>query len=155
MGTFAEIADMVYEVLSEGIFSEGTGAMLLQGGVVFLVFLGVFKSMLGEFVRYYGFRIERIGKELHIQYGLFTKAEYTIPVRRINALKIRQSTIARLCGYYMAEIVNVGISDEETEEKSFLLLYGKRDWIQKQLDGILPVKTCSPYRISRRKRPKN
>lgn len=78
VGTFAEIADTVHDVLSEGIFSEGTGAMLLQGGVVFLVFLGAFKSMLGGFVRYYGFRIERIGKELHIQYGLFTKTEYTI-----------------------------------------------------------------------------
>ena len=138
VGTFAEIAATIQEILSEGIFSEGAGAMLLKGGVVFLVFLGALKSVLGGFVRYYGFRIERIGKELHIQYGLFTKAEYTIPVRRINALKIRQSAIARLCGYYMAEIVNVGISDEETEEKSFLLLYGKKDRIQGQLDGILP-----------------
>ncbi|MDY2628154.1 MAG: PH domain-containing protein [Lachnospiraceae bacterium] len=134
VGTFAEIADTVDDVLNEGAF----GVLLLQGGVIFLVFLGAFKSILGGFVRYYGFRIERIGKELHIQYGLFTQTEYTIPVRRINALKIRQSTIARVCGYYMAEIVNVGISDEDTEEKSFLLLYGKRDRIQEQLDGILP-----------------
>ena len=43
-----------------------------------------------------------------------------------QALKLRQTLIARLLGKYMVEIVNVGMVDDKAEKNSFLILYSSR-----------------------------
>lgn len=91
-----------------------------------------------DFVRYYDFRTKREGNKLHIKYGLFKKVEYTVPVDKIQALKIRQSFIARLGKRYMAEIVNVGMGDDQAEKDSFLILYGTEENLKKRLSILLP-----------------
>lgn len=93
---------------------------------------------LKDFIRYYDFRARRRGDRIHIRYGLLKKMEYTIPVSKIQALKIRQSFIARICGRYMAEIVNVGMGDEKEERNSFLVLYCTRKQMKEQLQLLLP-----------------
>ena len=49
-----------------------------------------------DFVRYYDFRAKRRGEKIYIRYGFFKKVEYTVPVNKIQALKLRQSLVARL-----------------------------------------------------------
>ena len=53
---------------------------------------------LKDFIRYYDFRARRRGDRIHIRYGLLKKMEHTIPVSKIQALKIRQAFIAPICG---------------------------------------------------------
>lgn len=91
-----------------------------------------------DFVRYYDFRTRRMGDKFHIRYGLFRKIEYTVPVDKIQALKIRQSFIARIGKRYMAEIVNVGMGDDQAEKDSFLILYGTEEKLRERLSILLP-----------------
>lgn len=95
-------------------------------------------DILRGFVQYYDFRVKRRKDKLYIRYGLMKKVEYTIPVDKIQALKLKQSFVARIAGKYMAEIVNVGIGDEKGEQKSFLVLYGNRQEVQEKLELLLP-----------------
>lgn len=91
-----------------------------------------------DFVRYYDFRAKRLKDKIYIKYGFFKKVEYTIPVDKIQALKIRQSFLARIGHRYMAEIVNVGMGDEQAEKNSFLVLYCKEDKLKERLTLLLP-----------------
>ncbi len=93
---------------------------------------------LKDFIRYYNFRAKRTGNKINIRYGLLKKMEYTIPVDKIQALKIRQSFVARIFRRYMAEIVNVGMGDEKEEQNSFLVLYATEDKMAEQLELLLP-----------------
>ena len=76
--------------------------------------------------------------KLYISYGLLKKVRYTIPVDKINALKITQSIQGRLTGRWMAEIINVGMGDDQEDRKSFLLLYDKKDRNTQRIRELLP-----------------
>lgn len=91
-----------------------------------------------DFIRYFDFRAKRRGNRLYIKYGFFKRVEYTIPVDKIQALKIRQSFVARIGHRYMAEIVNVGMGDEAAEKDSFLALYCTEEKLREQISLLLP-----------------
>lgn len=109
-------------------------SILVAGAIFFSALWDIIKG----FVIYYGFRAKREGDKIYIRYGLLKKVEYTIPVDKIQALKINQSFFARLTGKYMAEIVNVGLDDEQENAKAFLLLYGTKEKLREQLAVLLP-----------------
>ena len=91
-----------------------------------------------DFVRYYDFRAKRLGDKIYIKYGFFKKVEYTIPVDKIQALKIRQSFLARIGRRYMVEIINVGMGDDQEEQHSFLVLYCTEEKLEERLSLLLP-----------------
>ena len=70
--------------------------------------------------------------------------EYTIPVDKIQALKIRQSMVARIGRRYMAEIINVGMGDDQEEKNSFLILYCAENELRHQLRLLLPEYADTP-----------
>ena len=47
------------------------------------------------FVKYFGFGIKRCDDRIYMQYGLFKKVKYAIPVDKINSVFIKQTLIAR------------------------------------------------------------
>ena len=91
-----------------------------------------------DFVRYYDFRAKRRGDKIYILYGFFKKVEYTVPVDKIQALRLKQSFVARLGKRYMAEIVNVGMGDDNDEKNSFLILYSTEAKLNEKLSALLP-----------------
>lgn len=91
-----------------------------------------------DFVRYYDFRAKRRGDKIYIRYGFLKKVEYTVPVDKIQALRLKQSFVARLGKRYMAEIVNVGMGDDKDEKNSFLILYSTEAKLNEKLAALLP-----------------
>ena len=91
-----------------------------------------------DFVRYYDFRAKRRGDKIYIRYGFLKKLEYTVPVDKIQALRLKQSFVARLGKRYMAEIVNVGMGDDKDEKNSFLILYSTEAKLNEKLAALLP-----------------
>lgn len=94
-----------------------------------------------DFIRYYGFRARREGNKIYIGYGLFRKVEYTVPADKVQALRIRQTFIARIFHRYTAELVNVGMGDEQKETNSFFLPYMTEEKMKQNLERILPEYT--------------
>lgn len=106
--------------------------------VVVLIALTTLWDTVKDFIRYYDFRAKRRNDKICIKYGFLKKVEYTIPVDKIQALKIRQSFLGRLGHRYMAEIINVGMGDEKDEQCSFLLPYCRENKLKERLDLLLP-----------------
>lgn len=128
----------ITEALEAGKTAEGILGVLSSVFVIGLFGVSMFWDIVKGFIQYYGFRIYRLGDRLHIRYGILKKVSYTIPVDKINAVKLVQSPQARMTGRYMAELVNVGMGDDENEAQSFFLLYDKKEKINERIKMLLP-----------------
>ena len=127
--------------IREAIFSgstEGLAGFLVSFLVIFGLFASSFWDIARGFIQYYNFRVRRLEDRLYIQYGLLRKVSYTVPVDKIQALKINQTLSARIGGRYMAEIINIGMGDEGNDRNSFLVLYCRKDTLLKRLSSLLP-----------------
>ena len=136
-GIGATVGAVVQVVQNPGFIKSLLGAaagILVAASIV----LSALWDTVKDFVKYYDFRAKRRGNRLFICYGLLKKMEYTIPTDKIQALRIHQSLVARICGRYMAEIVNVGMGDEKEEKNSFLVLYCTKEKMRQQLELLLP-----------------
>lgn len=133
-GTVATVADIAGE---PDLMKSALGAASGILAALLIVFSALWDTV-KDFVRYYDFRTKRSGDKLHIRYGLLKKIEYTVPVDKIQALKIRQSFIARIGKRYRAEIVNVGMGDDQSEKDSFLVLYATEEQLKERLRILLP-----------------
>ena len=91
-----------------------------------------------EFIKYLNFRIERKTDKVYLSYGLFKKVAYSVPVDKINGIKLSQTWVARIADRYMVEIINVGMDDDEKEANTFFLPYNELENLQNQLHQLLP-----------------
>ena len=139
VGTVMSVAEVIGRA---GLMASLAGS---AAGIVVAAFiiLSTLWDTVKDFVRYYDFRAKRLDDKIYIKYGFFKKVEYTIPVDKIQALKIRQSFLARIGHRYMAEIVNVGMGDDKEEKHSFLVLYCTEEKLGERLScsfrSSLPV----------------
>ena len=98
---------------------------------------GAVFDIVGKFLAYYGFTVYRDGRDLHVKRGLIRLQSYTIPTDKITALKIEQKPFSRLFGKYCANVVTVGVGDEEGESSNITMAVSK-DELKKQLGELLP-----------------
>ncbi len=66
-------------------------------------------------IRFYDFRVARDGDNIVIRYGLFALKNYTLPVRNIHALTIKQNLMQQLMHKSCIEVVTVGYGNEKEE----------------------------------------
>lgn len=138
LGCVAGAAEVLSGALGQGLAGRSLmsiAASMLVGAVFF--FSALWDIMRG-FFRYHNFKAGRDRDRLYISYGLTKKVNYMIPVDKINAVKLNQSLLARLAGRYMAEIINVGMGDDESEKQSFLVLYCRKSKMETYIRELLP-----------------
>lgn len=111
---------------------------ILSVGMILIVAGGMAWKVVKEFLRYLEFSIERKEDKVYLQYGIVKRVAYSIPVEKINAVRLNQTMAARIAKRYMVEVVNVGMGNEEEEKHSFFLPYGKKEKIEEQLHVLLP-----------------
>ena len=81
-------------------FAAATGSVWLFAAlflfiVVPVLFASWLVSVAGAVVRYHGFTLERVGRDLRRRHGLFSRVEASIPVARAQAIRFRQSMLRR------------------------------------------------------------
>lgn len=94
-------------------------------------------SLVKGFFRYYDFKVKRSGGRIYLTYGLFRKNMHTLPVDKINGIKLIQPFFSRIFGRYQVEVINVGTGDEKNESSNILLSCSKNE-IKKYMDVLLP-----------------
>jgi putative membrane protein len=75
--------------------------------LVILLFIRLL-STIWAVVRLYDFRLDRVGDELHTEYGLFTRVSATIPLRRVQTVIIRDGLLHRLLGRHEVLVETAG-----------------------------------------------
>lgn len=126
--------------LAKMIEDEGTIGFLVT---VFIVFFAAIRSLIGDLIGLYDFRIKRTPEKLFISYGLIKKRKYALPISRIHSVKIEQTMISRLLGKYYAEIILIGIGDENEEGSHLFLASGKEEF-ERYMQILLPEFAIPP-----------
>jgi putative membrane protein len=65
-------------------------------------------SVAGSVVRYHGFTLERVGRDLRRSHGLFSRVEASVPLRRAQAVRFHESLLRRPFGLGELWLVSAG-----------------------------------------------
>lgn len=95
-------------------------------GVVALVLTA---SVIATTLVYWNFTVRRQGARLIVERGLLERRRATVPLRRVQAVQVRENPLRRIFGKAALTSVTAGYSpsNEEREETSMLLPIGSRD----------------------------
>ncbi len=88
-------------------------------------------------IRHLGFQAQRQGGELAIRCGIVTRREYTLSVDKVNYLRLRQSFVTKVFGYYAGMVGCTGYGKEKNEQSVLLPAVGEED-LRKSLTLIFP-----------------
>ncbi|AIE58744.1 hypothetical protein BMMGA3_01270 [Bacillus methanolicus MGA3] len=102
---------------------------LIKNGIIFvsiIVFLGFFLAWLIAVIRmmvsYADFTVKKVNDDIIISRGLLEKRQITIPLHRIQAIKISENLIRQPLKYATVIIENAGGSSVNEERASVILL---------------------------------
>ena len=83
------------DALGAAMSSVWLFGVLLVVVVLPILFASWLVSVAGSVVRYYGFTLERVGRDLRRRHGLFSRVEASVPVARAQAIRFRQTMLRR------------------------------------------------------------
>ncbi|MEM7050328.1 MAG: PH domain-containing protein [Acidobacteriota bacterium] len=69
-------------------------------------------SVVWSFLKYWGFRLEKVGRELRSRSGLVTQVAASLPLHRIQVLSVREKFMHRLLGRLEVSAETAGSSQE-------------------------------------------
>lgn len=119
-------------------------SFIIQSIIIIANFGSIFKNLFGDYIKYYNFKSLRKNDKIYLNYGLFTKAEYSIPVDRINAININQTILSRIFNKYKVDISVVGLGDDENEV-SQIILFESKDMLVERFNLLLPEFNLKKY----------
>ncbi len=111
--------DYVYGVAQNIIKS---GFVLISIGIFFVVFFSWLISILNTSVKFGNYKLIKKGDNLLITRGLLEKRELTIPINRIQAVRIQENLVRQLLGYATVYIEVAGGTMGKGEDYSTILL---------------------------------
>lgn len=88
-------------------------------------------------VKYYHFRVRRSTDHLYIRYGLLTEKSFSMPVRNIHAIIIKQSIIRKKLRMLSIEVQSIGYGDDDKETALLMPLIKEADSVV-LLEKLLP-----------------
>ena len=106
----------------ESVFTQGasmgvTGALRVGAGlVVAFIVLGWLVSIVATVVRFWGFTLTRSGDDLRREYGLLSRHQSTVPLRRVQTIRVEQTLLRRPLGLAAMKIETAGTSPQQRQE---------------------------------------
>ena len=96
-------------VLARGA-SVGLGGAAAAMAIVVVVFVvaGWLVSIVATMVRFHGFTLTRVGDDLRREYGLLSRHHSTVPLERVQAIRIEETLLRRPLGLAALKIETAG-----------------------------------------------
>jgi len=83
-------------------------------------------SVIGSTIKLYGFRVYKSKEHIKIEYGLINKKAYSLPIKNVQAVILKQNLIKQKLGLYNIELSTVGYGNEQKEEAILYPIVNKR-----------------------------
>jgi putative membrane protein len=98
------------ERMGDEVMSRAAGTLVLFviGLVLLFLFFGWLISIAGALVRYHGFTLAVEGGEMRKRFGLLTVHEASVPLERVQAIRVEESLLRRLLGLASLSIETAG-----------------------------------------------
>ncbi|WP_246118870.1 PH domain-containing protein [Alkalibacillus haloalkaliphilus] len=117
-------------------FLTQTISVLIVLALIVLIFLWVL-GILGTVIKYGNFEVTRYEDELYITRGLLEKKQVTIPLKRIQALGIKESIVRQPLGFATLYVEIAG-GEGGQNARTFIFPLLKRSEVKPFLEKILP-----------------
>jgi len=119
------LKDFLTDVFSETSFfvenitfkDMGVASMALWITLIFIIYI-IFSATIAiitTIIKFYGFAVKREKNNLIINYGLFEKKNYTMPIKKISAIYLKQNIIKQIFNFRSIHIETVGYGNEKGE----------------------------------------
>ncbi|QFG01244.1 hypothetical protein PB01_17915 [Psychrobacillus glaciei] len=112
------------------------GALIIVLGVFFVLLVAWVVSVFLTLINYYNFTISIEDNEIVITRGLLEKKKITLPLSRIQGVRVVENPFRQLIGYASIIVDSAGGSLEEKDEKIRLLPLVKKTKIHSVLEQI-------------------
>jgi putative membrane protein len=148
------IPNQFYESVTERVMDATLPFILLA--VAFLLLISWFFSVVGTVLKYGGFVLTRQEDDLIISRGILEKRQLTIPVHRIQGIRIVEGLLRQPFGYSVLYVESGGGGGKEEQFSTVLFPLVKRKRVKTLLGEILPEMAihdeCSPLPIRAKRR---
>jgi putative membrane protein len=112
-----------YERIFDGFEHFVQSGVVIISIVVFVGFLLAWIiAVLGTILKYANFTVKKIDNDLVITKGLLEKRQFTIPLNRIQAVRISENLIRQPIGYASAYLESAGGSAVDQESSKVIIL---------------------------------
>ena len=95
--------------------SAGAIAILSIGLLILFLVFRIF-SAIWYLLKFYDYRLERVGDSVHVRCGLFTKVSATIPLGRIQLISVQQKWLVRQFGLATIRIETAGGGEKDSDD---------------------------------------
>ncbi|WP_347552667.1 PH domain-containing protein [Pseudalkalibacillus hwajinpoensis] len=130
------IPDEFYMSVSERVMNATLPFIL--AGAAFLLLLSWFFAVLGTVLKYGGFVLSRVEDDLIINRGILEKRQLTIPVHRIQAIRVVEGLLRQPFGYSVVYVESGGGGGEDEQFSTVMFPLIKRRNLKGFLQEVLP-----------------
>ncbi|MFC4401893.1 PH domain-containing protein [Gracilibacillus xinjiangensis] len=131
------IPDQFYNQASSWLFAQALQVLIMLAIITLIILWGL--GIIATIVQHWNFKITRYEKELFITRGLLEKKQSTIPLKRIQAIGIKESIIRQPLGLatLYVEIASGEVGDK-TQTNTLLYPLIKKQQVEEFLTKLLP-----------------
>ncbi len=90
-------------------------ALLIAGLAVAFIVLGWVVSIVATVVRFWGFTLTRSGTDLRREYGLLSRHQSTVPLDRVQVVRIEETLLRRPLGLAALKIETAGAGQQQRQ----------------------------------------
>ncbi|MCD7036704.1 PH domain-containing protein [Metabacillus sp. GX 13764] len=128
-------------LFKEFSFLAKAGFAVYAAGILIGFFIVWLISMLGTIFKYTSFKAERREDKLYISGGLLEKNQMTIPLSRIQAIKVTEGVLREPFGYASVQLVTAGSGKKGEPVSATLFPIVKKEKVSELLKEFAPSYT--------------
>lgn len=147
LGGMLAITSQLDDLLSEinvwdkiGTYAEHLAAgkiSLIILAVLLLIMLAWLLSLMGTILRYGNFQLRREGDSIHVHRGLLEKQQISIPIKRIQAIKVVEGLLRQPLGMVSVQVVSISNTDAKSQANIIFPLLPRAE-LAELLDKVAP-----------------
>lgn len=121
---------------AENLAAGKTSMVILA--VIILLLLAWLMSLVGTFIRFAGFRLVREGENIIVSRGLLEKQQLTLPIKRIQAIRVVEGVLRQPFGMVSVQVVSISNSASAKGEGNVLFPLLPRARLDHFLQEMVP-----------------
>src|SRR5690606_31617634 len=120
---FSQIEEFLPERFYENIFEKflSSGAAFIAVTIMIIALLAWIVSFISTTLRFGGFTVKKKEEELIIERGLLEKRQVTLPLNKVQAVRIDEGIFRQPFGYAMISVEVAGSSGGDDDEQSTMI----------------------------------
>ena len=138
-----EIQDRIVGTFEQVAKDFAFGIPPFAAAVTYVILGGWLVAFILNLIRHKNFYVRRFNNNLYIHSGIFTNRSYSLDMKSVNYLEIRQSVLTKILGLHTAFLHCAGFGKDKTDVSAVIPAVTRREF-RRTLEMLLPEFTISP-----------